>query len=470
MASINSVSDGLPVPARYRAVAVIVLGVMMSALDGSIINLALPSIARDLNSSAANAVWVISAYQLAALALLLPLASLGDRMGYRRVYLGGAAVFALASAVCFTATSLPLLAFARGAQGMGAAGIMAVNGALLRLTYPKARFGRGIAINSAIIAAASVAGPAVAAAILSVASWQWLFAANIPLGLLLVALGRIALPDNAALPTNSDRPSLKDVLLNALTFGLVFIGAQSLAYSGVASRPSVAPAVSVALLCAGLMFGFLYVRRQTRLSTPLLPIDLLRNPVFALSICTSITSFAAQTLAFIALPFLFLDVWGRSPGEAGLLMSAWPLSVLVLAPLAGRLIGRYPSGMLGGIGLATMAMGLALLAALPAAPSVADIVWRMALCGAGFGLFQAPNNHTIFTSAPVHRSGAAGGMLASARLTGQTLGAVLLVFVFSSVWAQDGRGPVLALTVAACFAAAASIFSALRIRHVSAGD
>jgi DHA2 family multidrug resistance protein-like MFS transporter len=459
--------DGLPTPARYRALAVIIVGVTMSALDGSIVNLALPGIARDLRSSAAGSVWVVSAYQLAALALLLPLASLGDRVGYRQVYLGGAAIFAIASAVCCIANSVPMLAMARGVQGMGAAGIMAVNGALLRLTYPKKQFGRGIAINSAIIAAASVAGPAVAAAILSVASWHWLFAANIPLGLLLVVLGWRALPQNTLRAAGGMHLAWQDVALNALMFGLFFVGAQSLGHRSDVGPAPVSPAAAAALMAVGLLCGYVYLQRQRRLAVPLFPIDLLRIPLFSLSICTSVTSFASQTLAFIALPFLFLDVWGRSPVEAGLLMAAWPLSVLCVAPVVGRLIGRYHGGLLGGLGLATMALGMALLAVLAPAPSLADIAWRMAVCGAGFGLFQSPNNHTIFTSAPVQRSGAAGGMLASARLTGQALGAVLLVAVFSLAGPLDKNGPALALLAAAVLAAVASVFSALRLRHAA---
>jgi DHA2 family multidrug resistance protein-like MFS transporter len=150
--------------------------------------------------------------------------------------------------------------------------------------------------------------------------------------------------------------------------------------------------------------------------------------------------------------------------EAGLLITAWPLAIVVMAPIAGRLIGRYPDGLLGGIGLGLLAVGLTLLAALPAQPANADIVWRMALCGLGFGLFQSPNNHTIVTSPPAHRSGAASGMLGTARLTGQTLGAVLLAAIFS-VWSpHDGNGQVIALGLAACCAAVAAVCSALRTR------
>ncbi|HEY1226704.1 MAG TPA: MFS transporter, partial [Ramlibacter sp.] len=208
--------------------AVIILGIAVSVLDGTVVNLALPAVVRDLQSTPEHSVWVVNAYQLATLALILPLANLGDRVGYRRVYLAGVVVFTLASLLCSLAPSLPALAIARAVQGAGAAGIMSVNAALVRLTYPSEQLGRGIAINSMVVATASVAGPAVAAAVLSVAGWPWLFAINVPLGLLLLVVGWQALPRNVASRAPVGRLSLLDVLLNGAMFALLFLGADTL--------------------------------------------------------------------------------------------------------------------------------------------------------------------------------------------------------------------------------------------------
>jgi len=461
------VQDGLALRERLRALVVIILGISMSVLDGTIVNLALPDITRALNASAAQSIWVINAYQLATLALLLPLATLGDIVGYRRVYLAGMAVFAAASLACALADSLPLLALARVLQGVGAAGLMSVNAALVRLIYPARLLGRGIAINSMVVATASVAGPSVAAGILSVASWPWLFAINVPLALVSLWLGRKALPPNRA-KAEGARFSPLDVLLNGLMFGLVFLGIDGLgvqAEPGAGSAQAAPPWLALGELLAGLAVGVVYVRRQLAEAVPLFPLDLLRIPVFALSMGTSVGAFCAQTLAYVGLPFLLLERYGLGHLTAGLLLTAWPLSIVVMAPLAGRLIGRCPGGLLGGIGLGLLALGLAALALLPAQPSQADIVWRMALCGIGFGLFQSPNNHIILTTAPAHRSGGASGMLGTARLTGQTLGAVLLAIVFSVFDADGGQGPVAALWLGAGFAAAAGACSTLRIRQ-----
>ena len=459
------VQDGLPTPARYYAMAVIILGITLSVLDGTIVNLALPGIARDLRVTAPQTVWVVNAYQIATLGLLLPCAALGDQIGYRRVYLWGLALFTLASLGCVLSTSLAGLVASRVFQGVGAAGIMAVNAAMVRLIYPKRLFGRGVAINSMVVASASVAGPTVAAGILSIAPWPWLFALNLPLGVLVLLLGRRSLPQNAPRDTAPLAIRPLDVLLNMLMFGLVFMGADALGTRMAAGQGAAGAAAPLAMLVAGLVVGVFYVRRQLQLARPLFPLDLLRIPVFALSMCTSVGAFAAQMLAFIAVPFMLLETFGLSHLKSGALITAWPLAIVVVAPIVGRLIGRVPDGLLGGIGLGMLACGLALMAALPAQPSDFDIAWRMALCGAGFGVFQSPNNHTILTSAPVDRSGGASGMLGTARLTGQTMGAVILAIIFTVVDAHSGRGPVVALSLAAVFAAAAGLFSSLRLRH-----
>ncbi|KAF1048736.1 MFS transporter [Xylophilus sp.] len=468
--AVSKETPGLPQPRRAQAMFVIVLGLALAVLDSTLMNLALPDIARDVGAQAAHSIWVVNGYQMAVLVLLLPLASFGDLLGYRRIYLGGTALFTAASLVAMLADSLPSLVAARVVQGLGAAGIMSVNAALVRLIYPPDLLGRGVAINSLTVAAASVAGPSVAAAILSIGPWPWLFAVNLPLGLLTLWLGRRVLPANAPAARPGKRFNALDVLLNVLMFALVFAGADAL---GVRSgNGQGAPLLGWLMLGAGVLVGVFYLRRQTALALPLFPVDLMRIPVFALSMASSVSAFCAQMLAYVALPFLLLDGLGRSHAQAGLLITAWPLAIVVTAPLVGRYIGRWPDGLFGGVGMVLMAAGLALLAMLPAQPGDIAIAWRMALCGVGFALFQSPNNHAIVTTPPPHRSGAASGMLGTARLTGQTLGAMLVAIVFSIWNPHDGRGPLVALGLAAGSALLAAVFSSARMpankRRVSA--
>ena len=439
--------DGLPVPRRYWAMAAIALAIAMSVLDSSIVNIAVPSIARDFGVSPAASIWVINAYQLAILMVLLPLASLGEVVGYRRIAQSGLVVFTLASLACACAPSLLTLSIARVIQGLGAAGIMSVSPALVRFTYPQRHLGRALGLTAFVVASSAALGPTIASAVLAVAHWRWLFGINVPLGVLTLGVALYALPDNERVR----RPlNLLGAALYAATFGLLLSGLQSLAHRAT---------TALALLqigCAGLL-GWLLVRYELRRRAPLIPFDLLRNRVFSLSLATSVCSFMAQTTALVALPFEIQRL-GHSAVETGLLMTPWPLALALSAPLAGRLADRYAVGILGGLGLLVLAGGLLLLAFFPASGSASGFIWRMAVCGLGFGFFQAPNNRAIMASGPRERSGAAGGMLSAARLLGQSLGAAGVAVLFRGYAASGSNVALCAAAVLALGGAVVSLF------------
>ena len=448
--------QGLPTPQRYWAIVVIALGVTLAVLDSAIANVALPTIARELRASASASIWVVNAYQLSITISLLPLASLGDRIGYRRVYMGGLIVFTLASLGCALAGSLAALAATRVMQGFGAAGIMSVNTALVRAIYPRSMLGRGVSINAMVVAIASAVGPTVASAVLAVASWPWLFAINVPIGIATAMGAAKALPRNAGHDAPYDYVS---ALMNAFVFGLVVV-----TIDGAGHGESLG--WLLAQLFAVIVVGYFFVRRQLTQRAPLLPVDLLRIPVFALSVATSVCSFTAQMLAFVSLPFLFQNRFGLTQVQTGLLITPWPCAIIFAAPIAGILSDRYSAGILGGIGLIVLTAGLVLLATLGLHPSSLDIAWRMAICGVGFGMFQSPNNRQLLSSAPRERSGGASGMLGTARLTGQTLGAALVALIFG-IAPTNGptNGPTIALALAAAFSAVASCVSLMRLRQ-----
>jgi DHA2 family multidrug resistance protein-like MFS transporter len=448
--SASTTPDGVPTPQRYWAILTVCLGLTLAVLDGSIANVALPTIARDVHTSPANSIWVVNAFQLAVTISLLPLSSLGEIYGYRRVYRFGLVVFTIASLFCATADSLAGLTLARAAQGIGAAGIMSVNSALIRFIYPRRWLGRGFGINATIGSIASALGPTVASAILSVADWPWLFAVNVPLGILAAVIAWRALPQT---PRSGVRFDLGSAVLQAVAFGTLL--------SGVAEAGHGDSLVHVVLeLGIAVVSGVFLVMRQLTRRSPMLPVDLLRIPLFALSVASSICAFIAQMMAMVSLPFLFEHSLALDQVTTGFLMTPWPLTVAVIAPFSGRLADRYPAGLLGGCGMAVMALGLAAASLLPAHPSILDIVWRMALCGVGFGFFNTPNNRAILTSAPPARTGGASGMQATARLLGQTMGAALVALVFAAV--PEG-GPTATLVIAACVAAVASLVSFSRI-------
>ncbi|WP_419758292.1 MFS transporter [Acidisoma sp.] len=444
--------DGLAQPQRAWAVAAVALGLIMAVLDGAIANVALPTIAADVHVSPHDSVSIINAYQIAVIVLLLPLASLGEIYGYKRIFQIGVVVFTCASLACALSTTLEQLTLARVIQGCGAAGEMSVTGALIRFAYPRSRLGQGLALNALVVAGSTAAAPSIASAILAVAHWEWLFAINVPIGLVCFAVAWRALPLS---PLSSMRFDFISALLSAATFGVGMVGIMGLTHGR--DLP-----LAVGEVAVGVGAGIFLVRRQLSRKEPLLPIDLLRIPLFRLSIMTSIFSFCAQMLAFTAIPFFVQDSLGRSEVTTGLLMTPWPLFVMMTAPIAGRLSDRFPAGLLGGVGLGVYAIGLGLTALLPAHPTNLDIVWRLAICGAGFGLFQSPNNRAIMGAAPRNRSGGANGMLGLARLTGQTFGATIAALIFK-LYPHHGQMPV-AMGVACALAVIGMVLSLLRLR------
>jgi DHA2 family multidrug resistance protein-like MFS transporter len=442
--------DGVPVPQRYWAIATVALGIIMAVMDSAIANVALPTIARDLHTDPSMSVWIVNGYQLAITISLLPLAALGDIAGYRRIYMAGLALFTVASLACAFSRTLTMLALARMVQGFGAAGVMSVNTAIVRFIYPQRLLGRGIGINALIVAVSAAIGPTIASLILAFGNWPWLFAVNVPFGLAALLIGMRALPHTPRARHPFDYGAAS---LSAVTFGLVIATIDALGH-GETFILFGAELVIAALLIV------LLVRRERDALVPLVPIDLLRIPMFRLSVATSICSFCAQMLALVSLPFLLQGAFGYSAVATGLLITPWPIATGVAAPIAGRLADKYPAGLLGGIGLLLFAGGLIALAFLPAHASVLDVGWRMALAGTGFGLFQSPNNRAMINAAPRERSGGASGMLGTARLLGQTTGAALVALIFARLPAM---GTIVCLYVAAGFALGAAGVSSLRL-------
>jgi len=420
-------------------------GVAVASLDSAIANIALPTIARDFAATEAASVWVVNAFQLGTALCLLPAAALGEIRGLRPVYAFGIVAFGLASLACALSRSLVWLVLFRFLQGAGGAFLAALVPAIVRRIQPRPRIAGGLAWVALTVAASGAAGPSVAAGILSVARWPWLFLVNVPI--CLFALWAFLRHSPPAEP-QARRFDLGGAALCAVALGLLVVGVDTL---GVDTRTAGAEIVG-GLVAAGLL-----VAHQSRRTTPLVPLDLMRIPLFSLSVLTSICSYAAQILAYVSLPFLFQTVQHRSAVETGLLVTPWPLLVVFAAPVAGRLTARYPAALLGSLGLAALAAGLACLATMPQSPSVVDIAWRMALCGIGFGFFQTPNNTALMTSGPPNRAGAAGGMLAMARIFGWCLGSALVAVVFALVPAR----PTFACLELACgfalFGAAVSV-------------
>ena len=445
--------DGLHRPQLFYAMGAVWCGIFLSVVDGNICNVALPVIAQELGVSPADSIWVVNAFQLVVMMALLPFSTLGELYSYKKVYLSGVAVFTVASVFCTVSHSLLMLVASRAFQGLGAAMMMSVNTSVAKLVFPKRHFGNGVGINATVVALSAVSGPSIAAAILSFASWPWLFAINIPVGIVTFLMGWRFLPDN---PTHivGRRFHIGDALLNAAVFGLLIGSIEMYSHD-------VSPAVVAVAAAVLLALGFLYIRSQLRRRYPMLPFDLLRIPAFSMSVTTSVVSYTAQMMVLVGMPFMLLHTFGMNPVETGAVMTAWPFIVMFVAPLSGSLSGKIHPGLLGGFGLLLMSAGCFLLSQMPADASPFALGWRLALCGAGFGFFQSPNNHLLLSSAPNHRAGSASGMLSTARLTGQATGAALVALFFHLF---GDKAPHDAMLLAGILVVCAAFFSFLRLR------
>lgn len=407
----------LPEPLCAIAIGSVLAAMVLVVLNTVIVNVALPTIAESLKVSAAMSVWIVTAYQTALLMALLPCAALGESIGYRRVFRWGVALFTGTTLLCALAPSITWLIAARFLQGLGGAAVMALGIALLRTVVPHRQLGAAIGWNALAVALSSAAGPVIGAAILSVTNWPWLFAVHLPLGVL-VLIAASALPRTEG---TARRIDLLSVLLNAGVFATLVIAAWIITDK---------PVLASALMAISAIQLTLLVRREMPKKTPLIPLDLLRSHSFRISVIASICCFAGQTAGMVALPFYLQHNLGLGAVKAGLFMIPWPLTVAIVAPLAGRLADRSSTARLCSIGGLCLATGLGGASLCQPTGQYLLLVTLTVLCGLGFSLFNVANNRNMFLSTPIERSGATGGMQGTARLLGQTAGAVIMALLF----------------------------------------
>jgi DHA2 family multidrug resistance protein-like MFS transporter len=430
------------------AVVAVSFGTALVAVDGAIVPVALPTIAGELGVAPSSVVSVITAYQVVLLATLLPLSSLGDLIGHRRVYQAGQIVFIAAASLCLFVESLTSLIIIRVLQALGAAAVLSVSSALIRSIYPPEKLGRGIAINIIVVSVSNALAPSAGGAILTLGSWPWLFAGAVPFAALSLVLGR-SLPAPIAVPGHFDfrGAGLFATLVCAAILGFHLTGDAQTRYAGIAA------------LLVSLLLGYLFVRRELGLPRPIIPVDLLRRPLIALSAIGSVMTFVASMLVLTSLPFRLEQSFGYTPLEVGALMAFWAIASMISGPIAGMLSDRIPAGRLGGVGMGLATVAFVNLAALPGSAGSVYIGASLFLCGASLPFFLTPNLRLILSNAPAERAASAGGLVSTSRMTGQTLGATSAAGLLAI---GLGAGPVPAI-VAATLAVAAGICSVLRL-------
>ncbi|HWQ13983.1 MAG TPA: MFS transporter [Roseiflexaceae bacterium] len=417
---------------RWWALAAVGSGVFMATVDGSIVNIALKTLQDHFGAGLHEVEWVVLAYLLAITCLLPSMGRLGDMVGKRRVYLAGFVVFTVGSALCGLAWSVEALVAFRVLQAVGAAMLQALGPALLVTAFPPQQRGQALGYIGTVVAAGILTGPVLGGLLLRSVGWPSIFYVNIPLGALAILISLRALPDDRQRSEQRFDLAGAGLLAGGLLLALLALTeGQVWGFSDWRT---------LAALAAGLLGLAGFVLWERRAPAPMISLGLFANPTFSLSLLAAFTSFLAAAFNFLLLPFYLQNVLGFDPQRTGLTLIATPAALSLISPLSGRLSDRFGARWLGVIGLALTALALASFATLTTASTQLDVVLRLLLMGAGFGLFQSPNNSTIMGSAPRSALGVAGSLLAVMRTLGQTAGVALAGAVWAAqVTAAAGR-------------------------------
>ncbi|WP_116327758.1 DHA2 family efflux MFS transporter permease subunit [Klebsiella aerogenes] len=453
-----SLDQGFEAPRRYLAAAAILIGVLMAALDSSIVNVALPSIASALRVDSASGIWITNGYQVASAAAMLICASLGSRIGEKRFYTAGMVLFTLSSLGCSLAPTFGVLVTMRILQGVSYAVMISVGLGLYRVIFPPRALGTIFGLNALAFAVGTAIGPALGGFIISSLSWPWLFYINILPGGAAIVFSLISLGEDNEKEQGFDWAG---AVSSAAALGLMVVAVdqigrwegRTLIYCAVAS---------VAL------FAVFFIA-QTRAKHPLLPLDIFRSRQYTLAVISSSSLFIAQGMALVGLPFVLQHTYHYSVLESAFIFTPWPVAVAICAPLAGRLSNCFNATQISTVGVVIFCLGLGSLALLPGAATVNDFLWRTAVCGVGYGLFLPPNNKEMFANVSANRTATASGVLSTARTTGLSIGAALVAMVIALLNGLTGLAgaqfSVYVFGLACVIAAISSLASTLRLHR-----
>lgn len=439
-------------PTSRFAVVAVLIAFNLAILMGSLTNIALPTIAGTLGISNAEAVWVINIYQLVNVMVMLPLSSLADQIGYRRVCLWGIGLFlAGTTASGLSGTFVQLLA-GRALQGLGSAAIQSVYLASMSRIYPPEKVGRGLGLGMTTANVSFMSAPTLAAFILLLGNWHWLFFAMVPLAALAFRMSQRMLP---FAPGTGDPFDWRSAMLSVLTFGLIVLGLDGL----LRMEDKL---IWAGVFIGGLLVGALQMRRERHRATPIIPLDLLKIPPVRYSITGTVLAFTSSGMLLISLPFLFQGPLEMSVRTTGLLLAIWP----VCSAASGYLSGRFPTGLphsaVASFGVSVMATGiLALAAAIWWVGALWAMVAALIVAGLGFGLFATPNLQALMALTPRSRHGAVGGMQGVARLFGQIFGGIAVGMALAAETLEAG---VSALVVSAGLGFASAMAGVLRTK------
>jgi len=421
-------------PGRWQVFLLVAVGIFMATLDGSIVNIAVPTIMQELGVSVAAVQWVVMIYLLTITSLLLSFGRLSDIHGRRRVYGLGLVTFSFGSLCCGLAVNIFWLIGARLFQGLGAAMIMACTPALIVDTFPQAERGRALGFIGSVVASGLTTGPVVGGLLLHFFSWRAIFLINIPIGLFTAGLVHTILKGSQADISRRETFDWPGAIMLALCLG-PFLLAVTHGYDwGYFSRPT------LLLMATSLVSGAVLVYAEQRAVHPILDSKLFRIRLFALPILAAIIIFASLFSLVFLMPFYLINPGGFAIDRAGYLMATIFVFLFIVSPLSGALSDRIGSRLLCTCGTGIVAAALYLLALLPPGASVVEIVWRLSLAGIGMAVFIPPNSATAMNSVPRHRRGVASATVAAARNLGMVLGVAVSGAVFNGTFHRLSKG------------------------------
>jgi EmrB/QacA subfamily drug resistance transporter len=400
----------------------------MTTLDGSIVNIGLPSIANTFHVGISGAIeWIIIGYLVVIAAVLLTFGRLADMIGRKPIFLAGLVTFVLGSALCGQAPSLLLLILARLFQGIGGALIFSVNVAMITSTFPSNERGLALGLNAVVVSLGVATGPTLGGIITQYLTWRWIFYVNVPISMLVLLAALHFYREQRPQRGQHERfdpigALVLAIALAALTLGLSF--GQEWGWLS----PGTLAALGIGLVMLGVG---VYV--ESHVESPIVDLGLVVNRVFAFANISFMLCMMALFAPGFLLPFYFEQLRGFSTIHTGLLLTPLPLMLAVTAPVSGRLADRLGSRWLSPLGLAIVCIGLFFLSQINAQSATWDIIWRLALTGIGQGIFQSPNTRTIMGAAPRNAQGEASGLLATGRVIGQSMSVALTGTVFAAL-------------------------------------
>ncbi|UFH53583.1 MFS transporter [Spirosoma sp. KNUC1025] len=418
-------ATGTSSPNKWIILGTVVFGTFMSTLDSSIVNIALPTIRRDLNAGD-SVEWIVLCYLLTTTSTLLIMGKLSDWVGRRQLYITGFCVFVLGSLLCGLAWSLWSLVAFRIVQGLGASMLFAIGPAIISDAFSPKERGQALGLMGSVVAAGSSAGPVIGGLLLGKFGWSSIFFVNVPIGLIAIWRAWTILPDS---------PKVTGQRFDLVGAGLFLLGVTALLTGldfGPVPNYGWNDSLVIGLLSVGAVLIALFLIWEMRVREPMLQLSLFRVWPFTSAILAAFCGFVASGGNIFVIPFFLQQLLGLNPERAGLVLLAGPLTLSLVAPLGGYLSSRVSTRWLSSLGLLITACGYFAFSFLDSSWDWKDVVWRSSLVSMGFGLFQSPNSSSALNSAPLAQRGIASSMIAFMRNLGFVVGIALAAAVWYS--------------------------------------